>query len=49
MDLKELRNALKLVGFNLAGYEAREIEDDFKKNDANRDGKLAFEEFEKVG
>jgi hypothetical protein len=46
--LKELREALKLVGFNLPGYETRLLEDEFKKSDVNKDGKLSFQEFEKV-
>ncbi len=48
MDLKELRTALKLVGFDMPGFEVRRMEEDFKKNDQNNDGKLSFKEFQNV-
>ena len=48
IELKELRNALKTVGVNIPGCDARQIEGEFHKNDTNKDGKLSFEEFSKV-
>lgn len=47
IDLAELRNALKTVGIDIPGYEAREIEKEFKNTTA-KDGKLSLEEFEKL-
>ncbi len=32
----------------MPGYEVRRLEEDFKKNDVNKDNKLSFEEFENV-
>jgi hypothetical protein len=46
--LFELRNALKLVGIDIPGYEARLLEDKFKSNDKDKNGKLTLEEFEQV-
>lgn len=48
LEMKELRSALKLVGFDLPGYEVRMMEDDFNKMDLNKDGKLSFEEFQNL-
>lgn len=48
IELKELRNALKTVGINIPGCDLRLLEDEFKKNDVNHDGKLSIEEFSKV-
>lgn len=48
LELKELRAALKLVGFDLPGHEVRVLEDELKKSDANRDGKLSLDEFQNV-
>ena len=48
IDLTELREALKLVGVDIPGYKARTLEEDIKKNEKNRDGKLSVEDFEKV-
>ena len=42
--MSELRDALKACGVDIPGYEARLLEDNFKKADANRDGKLSLEE-----
>ncbi len=46
MQLGELREALKVCGVDIPGYEARMLEDQFKKGDKNHDGKLSLEEFE---
>jgi Ca2+-binding EF-hand superfamily protein len=46
--LKELRAALKIVGFDLPGHEVRVLEDELKKSDLNRDGKLSLNEFQHV-
>lgn len=46
--MKELRSALKLVGFDLPGCEVRDLEDELKRSDANRDGKLSLHEFQSV-
>ena len=46
--MKELRAALKLVGFDLPGYEVRMLEEDFKKSDLNKDGQLSITEFQNV-
>jgi Ca2+-binding EF-hand superfamily protein len=43
-----LRDALKTVGIDIPGYQARALEDEFKKSDRNKDGKLSLDEFEKV-
>lgn len=48
IELKELRDALKTVGINIPGCDLRLLEDEFKKNDVNHDGKLSIEEFSKV-
>ena len=48
LDMSELRNALKCVGIDIPGYKARLLEEQFKGSDANKDGKLSLEEFEKV-
>lgn len=48
IELGELREALKSVGIDIPGYQARALEDEFKKNDRNKDGKLSVDEFEKV-
>ena len=49
IELSELRDALKSVGVDIPGYQARDLEQQFKKSDSNKDGKLSLEEFEKVG
>lgn len=46
--MNELREALKSVGCDLPGYQVRLLEEDFKKNDVNRDGKLSIDEFESL-
>jgi len=46
--LKDLRDALKIVGIDIPGCDARFLEDEFKRNDINRDGKLSLNEFSKV-
>lgn len=46
LDLSELREALKLCGIDIPGYEARLLEENFKKADTNRNGKISVEEFE---
>lgn len=46
LDLGELRDALKSCGVDIPGYEARILEEKFKKGDKNHDGKLSLEEFE---
>jgi hypothetical protein len=46
--LSELREALKIVGVDIPGYQARAIEEEFRKSDKNSDGKLNLEEFEKL-
>lgn len=43
-----MRDALKTVGVNIPGCDARFLEDEFKKSDENKDGKLSFDEFQKV-
>lgn len=48
IDLSELRNALKTVGIDIPGYEARVLEDQFKNNTNNKNGKMSLEEFEKL-
>ena len=46
--MSELREALKLVGVDIPGYKARTLEEEIKKNDRNKDGKLSLDEFEKL-
>jgi hypothetical protein len=46
--LNELRNALKVVGVEITGREARDLEEEFKKLDLNHDNKLSLSEFDKV-
>lgn len=48
IQLNELREALKAVGIDIPGYQARALEEEFKKSDKNHDGKLNLEEFEKL-
>ena len=48
IELSELREALKTVGVDIPGYQARALEDEYKKSDRNKDGKLSLDEFEKV-
>jgi plastin-3 len=48
IELNELRSALKVVGIDIPGYEERLLIEQFKSSDANKDGKLSFEEFEKL-
>jgi plastin-3 len=48
IDLRELREALKLVGLDIPGYQARTLEDELKKGNGNQDGKLSLEDFEKL-
>jgi Ca2+-binding EF-hand superfamily protein len=48
LELNELRNALKLVGIDIPGYEARLLEERFKNQDKDKNGKLSLDEFEKV-
>jgi len=40
--LNELRNALKVVGVEITGREARDLEEEFKKVDLNHDNKLSL-------
>lgn len=46
IEMSELREALKLVGCELPGYQVRALEDEFKKSDTTKDGKLSIDEFE---
>jgi plastin-3 len=48
LELSELRAALKACGVDIPGYEARLLEENFKKADINRNGKLSLEEFESL-
>ena len=48
MELSELRNALKQVGVDIPGYEARLLEEQFKSSDKDKNGKLSLDEFEKL-
>lgn len=48
LNLSELRDALKLCGVDIPGYQARLIEEKFKKNDSTKDGKITLEEFENL-
>lgn len=48
IELGELREALKSVGIDIPGYQARDLEQQFKKSDSNKDGKMSLEEFEKL-
>ncbi|CAH0562247.1 unnamed protein product [Brassicogethes aeneus] len=48
IDLKELRDALEVCGIKIAGYQSRQIEEEFKKSDKSKDGKLSYTEFEKL-
>ena len=48
IELKELRDALRTVGINIPGCDLRILEEEFKKNDVNHDGKLSIDEFSKV-
>jgi plastin-3 len=48
IELSELREALKIVGVDIPGYQARALEDEYKKSDRNKDGKLSLDEFEKM-
>ena len=48
IELRELRDALKIVGINIPGCDVRFLEEQFRKNDINHDGKLSIEEFSKV-
>jgi hypothetical protein len=36
------------VGINIPGCDLRILEEEFKKNDVNHDGKLSIDEFSKV-
>ena len=48
MELKDLKPALKLVGYDLPPFQIRELEIELKKSNANRDGKMSLEEFQNV-
>lgn len=48
IELNELRNALKLVGIDIPGYEARLLEEKFKSSDKDKNGKLSLDEFEQL-
>ncbi|KAG4075904.1 hypothetical protein HA402_003730 [Bradysia odoriphaga] len=47
IELKELKDALDLVGFKLPGYQVREMISEYtNKQRSNNPGKLSYEEFE---
>lgn len=47
IELKELKDALDMVGFKLPGYRVREMIDEYtNKQRTNNPGKLSYEEFE---
>ncbi|KAJ6637608.1 Plastin-1 [Pseudolycoriella hygida] len=47
IELKELKDALDLVGFKLPGYQVREMISEYtNKQRSNHQGKLSYEEFE---
>ncbi|XP_017782182.1 PREDICTED: plastin-2 isoform X2 [Nicrophorus vespilloides] len=49
IDIKELREALTKCGFKLPGWQVRQMEEEFKnKNRTNQEGKLSYDEFEKL-
>ncbi|KAB0800212.1 hypothetical protein PPYR_05952 [Photinus pyralis] len=49
IDLKELKDALDVCGFKIPGWKVRQMEEDFKqKKGAMADGKLSYDEFEKL-
>uniref|UniRef100_A0A1A9W693 Fimbrin n=1 Tax=Glossina brevipalpis TaxID=37001 RepID=A0A1A9W693_9MUSC len=49
IDLTELKEALDLVGFKLAGYQVREMIEEFQNKQKNsQQGKLNLEEFENL-
>jgi hypothetical protein len=48
IELSELREALKIVGVDIPGYQARALEEEIKKNDKNKNGRLYVDEFEKL-
>ena len=48
IESSELRDALKSVGVELPNYKVRDILDEFKKADKNKDNKLSLKEFEQV-
>jgi len=48
LNLSELRDALKLCGVDIPGYQARLIEEKFKKTDSIKNGKITLEEFENL-
>ena len=49
IDLKELRDALDVCGFKIPGWKVRQMEEGFKqKKGSMADGKLSYEEFEKL-
>ncbi|KAK5639053.1 hypothetical protein RI129_011545 [Pyrocoelia pectoralis] len=49
IDLKELKDALDVCGFKIPGWKVRQMEEDFKqKKGPMADGKLSYDEFEKL-
>lgn len=49
IDMKELREALEMCGYKIAGYQIRLIEEEHKKSNKSKvNGKLTYDEFEKL-
>ena len=48
IEFIELRDALKTVGIDLPNYKVRDMIDEMKKADTNKDNKLSLDEFKEV-
>ncbi|KAL1130185.1 hypothetical protein AAG570_013123 [Ranatra chinensis] len=48
IDLSELKTALELCGFKLPGWKVRKMVEEYDSNNSNHQGRLSFDEFEKL-
>ncbi|KAG8277472.1 Plastin-3 [Homalodisca vitripennis] len=49
IDMSELKNALDLCGFKMPGWKVRRMIEDYDdKKETQHQGRLTFDEFEKV-